>query len=137
MGLFDKLAGRSEIDLSPRAALLLAAITMVAADGEIDEDEIAIVRRLDKVNDGSWDQALKAWKVYSFDECISRASNALNAEQRLVTIANLVDIAMADGLLAGQEKDLLEAYLGAFELKDSDVEAIVDVISIKNNDTVF
>lgn len=137
MGLFDKLSGKKETELSAKGGLLLAAITMIAVDGDIDEDEISIVQRLDRKNDGAWDEAVRAWKMNSFEDCIPLAAGAMNGEQSMVAIANLIDIAMADGLLVGKEKELLEVYLELFDLNESDVAKVVDVISIKNNDSIF
>lgn len=136
MGLFDRLANKDEA-LSPRAAMLLAAITMVAADGSIDDEELHVIRRLDRANDGSWDQAVRAWKVGTFDSCIDLATEALDERQRLVTLANLVDIAMADGLLARQEKELLEVYVDRFDLDPDSVSTLVDVIAVKNDESAF
>lgn len=138
MGLFDRLAGSKEEPLSPQAGLLLSAITMVAADGDVDDEELAVIRRLDggKTTD-AWEAAVKTWKGRSIEECISLAAHAMNQGQRLVAMANLIDIAMADGSLQGREKQLLEAYIGAFGLEISEIEKIVDVVSIKNNKTVF
>ena len=138
MGLFSKLGGNKEISLTPQGGLLLAAITMTAIDGDIDDDEIAIIQRLDgngRTND--WDSAVKVWKMKPLEECITLASNSMDSEQCLVAIANLIDIAMADGILAGAEQDLLEAYVNAFGVNESDVEKIVDVIAIKNNKDIF
>lgn len=47
MGLFDSLLGTPTQELTPQSGLLLAAITMVAIDGDIDDDELAIIRHLD------------------------------------------------------------------------------------------
>ena len=47
MGLFDNLRGQQEIALTPRSAMLLACISMVAADGAIDDDEISVIQRID------------------------------------------------------------------------------------------
>ncbi len=138
MGLFDKLVGKKEMSLTPQAGLLLAAITMVAIDGDIDEDEIAIIRRLDRgsrTND--WESAIKAWKLKSVKECMLLATDSMNSEQRLVAIANLIDIAMADGVLAGDEKELLESYVQAFGIDEQEIEQIVNIISLKNNRSIF
>lgn len=138
MGLFDKLIGNNEINLTPQAGLLLAAITMTACDGDIDDDEIAIIRRLDgSRSTDDWEAAVKAWKLKSASECIALAAAAMNSQQRHVAIANLVDIAMADGVLAGAEKELLEAYAEAFEISANDISNIVDVIAIKNDRSIF
>lgn len=138
MGLFDKLTGHSEISLTPQAGLLLAAITMVAIDGDVDDDELAVIRRLDgSGSTTAWEAALKTYKMKSVGDCITAAARVMSREQKLVAMANLVDIAMADGGLAGAEKELLEAYVVAFGVSEADVAKIVEVISIKNNKSVF
>jgi uncharacterized tellurite resistance protein B-like protein len=138
MGFFDKLAGTKEVALTPQAGLLVAAITMVAIDGDVDDDELAIIRRLDgSGNTAAWEMAVKTWKAKTVQECIALATAAMNSEQRLVAMANLVDIAMADGGLAGAEKGLLEAYVAAFGVSGADVQKIVDVVSLKNNKAIF
>lgn len=138
MGLFDKLNINKTEPLSPQAGLLLSAITMVASDGSIDDDEISIIQRLDgSEHTANWDSAVKAFERNSIEDCISLACNAMNTQQRITAIANLIDIAMADGVLHGKEKQLLEIYVAAFEVDTSIVEKIVDVVSIKNNKSIF
>lgn len=138
MGLFDKLTGHKNVALSPQAGLLLAAITMVAIDGDVDDDELAIIRRLDgSQSTDAWESALKTYRTKSVKECVDLASSAMNMEQRLVAVANLIDIAMADGGLAGAEKSLLETYVSTFGVAESAVTRIVEVISIKNDKGLF
>jgi len=138
MGLFDKLVGNKKITLTPQAGLLLSAITMVAIDGDVDDDELAIIRRLDgSGRTDAWDSAVKAWKSSTAEECVGLAAGSMSSEQRLVAMANLIDIAMADGVLAGAEKKLLESYVKAFEVGDGEVEKIINVVSIKNNKSIF
>lgn len=138
MGLFDRLGGNKAAPLSPQGGLLLSAITMIAADGDVDDDEMAIVRRLDGGRStADWEAAVKAWKGNPIEECIALSAKAMNQEQMLVAMANLIDIAMADGSLHGKEKRLLESYIDAFGLDSSSVEKIVEVIAIKNNKAAF
>ena len=138
MGLFDKLSGHKEISLSPQAGLLLAAITMVAIHGDVDEDELAVIRRLDgSGTTEALESALKTYRAKSIKECVDLAAAAMSPDQRLVAVANLIDIAMADGGLAGAEKALLEAYVSAFGVRESAVAQIVEVIATKNNKALF
>ncbi len=138
MGLFDKLIGSQEISLTPQGGLLLAAISMVAIDGDVDEDELAIIRRLDgSGTTNAWEAAVKAWKTKSLEECVSLAASSMDREQQMIAIANLIDIAMADGVLVGAERNLLEAYVAAFDVDVGQIENIVSVISIKNNKGAF
>lgn len=139
MSFFDKLRGASETALTPRAAMLLACISMVGADGDIEDDEIAIINRIDgKQVTPAWDQAVRAWKQVAHpQDCIAMVAPMLDEAQRRFTLANLVDIAMADGTLAGAEQRLLEGYLAAFDLDAGFVDALAGIIAIKNDRSPF
>lgn len=137
-GLFSELAESEKSTLTAQGGLLLAAITMTEIDGEIHDDEFSIVRRLDENSrKDDWATAVELKDTKSVDECIALSAGSMNSEQQLVAIANLVDIAMADGTLANEEKALLERYVEACDVSDADVKAIVHVISIKNNKSLF
>ena len=124
--------------LTPKAALLLSTITMSAIDGELDRNEIAIINRLDGFSlSGEWDLAIAVWEVTPVDECIILITQTLNSKQQRVAMANMVDIAMADGSFDPNENVLLRAYVNAFDVLDEDVERIVDVITIKNDKSLF
>lgn len=124
--------------LTPKAALLLSTITMAAIDGELDRNEIAIINRLDGFSlSGEWDLAISVWEVSSVEECIILIAQTLSSTQQRVAMANMVDIAMADGSFDKNENVLLRAYVNAFDVLDEDVERIVDVITIKNDKSLF
>ncbi len=79
MGLFDKLIGAREVALTPQGGLLLAAISMVAIDGDVDDDELAIIRRLDGSGaTDAWEAAVKVWKTKPVEECVSLAAASMN-----------------------------------------------------------
>ncbi len=124
--------------ITPKAALLLATITVTAIDGDLDANEVAIINRLDGANTSDdWDTAIQVWNETSVDECIPIIAASLDAKQQRVVMANLVDIAMADGFLDESENVLLRAYAGAFDVSEADIEKIVDVITIKNDKSRF
>ena len=54
-----------------------------------------------------------------------------------MAVANLIDIAMADGFLVGQEQELLESYFDAFSVSRAEIENILKVISNKNDKSLF
>ncbi|MFT5610881.1 MAG: putative tellurite resistance protein B-like protein [Arenicella sp.] len=124
--------------LTPKSALLLSAITMAAIDGELDKNEMAIINRLDGFSlSDEWDLAIAVWEIKPLDECIVLVAETLDEKQQRVAMANMVDIAMADGSLDEAENMLLRAYADAFGVADSDIERIVDVITIKNDKSLF
>ena len=134
MGLFDKLGGGKDIELSSQGALLLSALTMIGIDGDVDDNEIAIIQRMDRGNpiDTDFNNALKIWKTKSIIDCINIVADILDKQEQITAMANLIDIAMADGIFDGNEKILLERYIDRFDIDLSIVESIVDVVSIKN-----
>lgn len=133
MGLFDKLGGGGEIKLSQQGAFLLSAMTMIGIDGDIDDDEVAIIQRMDRGNRSKdWDSAYKAWRKKSISECVEIVAKTIGDSGKNTVITNLIDIAMADAVLEGDERKLLEQYVEALNVDISYVEKAVDVISIKN-----
>lgn len=134
MSLFKRLTGSGETTLDSKAAISLACISMVAADGNIEEDEIAILRRIDGPRASpAWDNALKTWKNHNIDECVRLVAKFIDRSHVNPLMANLIDIAMADGNLAGREQQLLDAYMEALSPDQSRVEMYIEVIGDKNS----
>jgi len=70
-------------------------------------------------------------------ECVALVAKSMNPKQQLVTMANLIDIAMADGHLVRTEQELLEDYFEAFDVSREEIENILKVISTKNDKSLF
>lgn len=133
MGLFDKLLGK-ETKLTPKSAFVLSAMTLIAADGQIDEEEIFALRRLVKGDMESIKTAQKVWQANpNLKDLLPLIAAALDVKQKEVTMANLIDLAMADGSLAGTEKELLMLYIQAFGMTEEQVKPIIDVVALKNS----
>ena len=124
--------------LTPRAAILLAAITISAVDGDLDVHEVAIINRLDGFSTSvDWEFAIGVWNDTPMDDCVILVAKSLNERQQRICFANLVDIAFADGSLHESENMLLRAYAAEFHADDLEVEKIVDVITLKNDKAGF
>lgn len=134
MSVFNRLTGGGETTLDSKEAILLACMTMIAADGDVDDDELAILHRIDGPRaTPAFENALKAWNKHDFDACISLVAKFIERSHVNPLMANLIDIAMADGHLDGNEKQLLEAYMEALSPDQSRVEMYVEVIGEKNS----
>ena len=124
--------------LTPRAALLLAAITVSAVDGKLDTHEVAVINRLDGFTASvDWDFAIGVWNDTPMEDCVELVAKSLNQRQQRICFANLVDIAMADGSLHQSENVLLSAYSSVFSVSDDEVQKIFDVITLKNDQAGF
>jgi uncharacterized tellurite resistance protein B-like protein len=137
MGIFDKLMGTEDVKLTPKSALALAAMTIIGVDGVIDDDELASLSRIVRGDQDSFDKAFKLYKDISFEKCVSLVSSILDQKQKIAVVAILLDIAMADGILAGAEKKLMELYIESFQISENILKSIVEVIALKNDFSIF
>jgi uncharacterized tellurite resistance protein B-like protein len=136
MGIFDKLTGKPAT-LTPKSALVLSAITIIAADGAIDEAELNDLSKIVRGDRKSIDIAMQVMKENPFPGVIDLVVKALDEKQKLATLAILCDIAMSDGVLAGEEKKILQMYMDKFGISEAKLAPIIDAISIKNNFSIF
>jgi uncharacterized tellurite resistance protein B-like protein len=137
MGLFDKLKGSKPVELTPKSALALSAITLIAADGVLDETELMDLAKIVRGDRKAVDTALQVLRSSSLPEAISLVNNCLNEKQKTVTIAVLADLAMADGTLAGEEQKILQMYVEKFNISEDTLKPIIDSIAIKNDFSIF
>jgi uncharacterized tellurite resistance protein B-like protein len=136
MGIFDKLTGKPAT-LTPKSALVLSAITVIAADGAIDEAELNDLAKIVRGDKKSIDTAMQVMKENPFPGVIDLVVKALDEKQKLATLAILCDIAMSDGVLAGEEKKILQMYMDKFVVSEANLAPIIDALSIKNNFSIF
>jgi len=136
MGIFDKLTGKTAT-LTPKSALVLSAITVIAADGVIDEAEINDLAKIVRGDKKSIDTAMQVMKANGFPAVIDMVAAVLDEKQKLATLAILCDIAMADGILAAEEKKILQMYMEKFGVSEATLKPIIEVIATKNDFSIF
>jgi uncharacterized tellurite resistance protein B-like protein len=136
MGIFDKLTGKPAT-LTSKSALVVSAITVIAADGAIDEVELNDLAKIVRGDRKSIDTAMQVMKENPFPGVIDLVAKALDEKQKLATLAILCDIAMSDGVLAGEEKKILQMYMDKFGVSEAKLAPIIDAISVKNNFSIF
>ncbi len=137
MGIFDKLTGGKSLQLTPKSALVAAAITVVASDGVLDDQELFDLQKIVRGDKTAVDTAVKVLQGGTLPEIMDAVAGVLNEKQRLTTMAILLDLAMADGILAGNEQKILRAYMEKFGISESALKPVVDTIALKNNFSVF
>jgi len=136
MGIFDKLTGKTAT-LTPKSALVLSAITVIAADGVIDEAEINDLAKIVRGDKKSIDTAMQVMKANGFPAVIDMVAAVLDEKQKLATLAILCDLAMADGVLAAEEKKILQMYMEKFGVSEATLKPIIEVIATKNDFSIF
>jgi hypothetical protein len=136
MGIFDKLTGKPAA-LTPKSALVVSAITVIAADGAIDEAELNDLAKIVRGDRKSVDLAMQVMKENPFPGVIDLVAKALDDKQKLSTLVILCDMAMSDGVLAAEEKKILQMYMDKFGISEAKLAPIIEAISIKNNFSIF
>jgi uncharacterized tellurite resistance protein B-like protein len=136
MGIFDKLTGKTAT-LTPKSALVLSAITVIAADGVIDEAELNDLAKIVRGDRKSIDVAMEVMRANKFPAVIDLVAATLDEKQKIATLAILCDLAMADGVLAGEEKAVLQLYMDKFGIPEAKLQPIVEVIAVKNDFSIF
>ncbi|NTW93043.1 MAG: tellurite resistance TerB family protein [Methanoregulaceae archaeon] len=137
MGIFDKLTGGKSMQLTPKSALVAAAITVVASDGVLDDQELFDLQKIVRGDKTAVDIAMKVLQEAKLPEVMDAVAGILNEKQRLTAMAILLDLAMADGILAGNEQKILQAYMEKFGISETALKPVIDTIALKNDFSVF
>lgn len=136
MGIFDKLTGKTP-QLTPKSALVLSALTVIAADGVVDEAELNDLAKIVRGDRKSIDTALDVMKANQFPAVIDLVAACLDEKQKIATLAILCDLAMSDGVLAGNEEKILSMYMEKFKISPDTMKPIIHAIGIKNDFSIF
>ena len=137
MGLFDKLTGSKNIELNPKSALVLTALTVVAADGVLDEAEANDLAKIVRGDRKSIEDAIKVLKANPLDESMNLVAKCLDEKQKVATLAIVIDLAMADGVLAAEEQKIIQVYINKFGISEDTLKPIFDTIALKNDFSIF
>lgn len=144
MGLFDMFKGNNAFEITPYSALAVSMIYVIAADGEINENEIgqliAIlggeqpkgINTRDLIKNAS--KYVNATKVEDF---LKDASGKLTGEQKMCILINILDTIFADGNAASEEQELFFKFIEAFGYSENDLKPALEIITLKNNKNVL
>lgn len=137
MGLFDKLKGSKAVELNPKSALVLSAITVIASDGVIEESEMMDLSKIVHGDRNAVKAAVQVLQNITLPEAMDLVAKTLNEQQKMSAMAILMDLAMSDGILAGNEQKILQQYMEKFGITEAALKPIIDTIALKNDFSVF
>lgn len=145
MGSWGELDARYEPGkLTPAVAFIVAMTHIAGADGiYLEEEEGSLPAFLSKHGLGalSYDALLDQAEAYlegaSLEQFLEEASTILNHDQKLCILLNMINAALADGMLAPEEHDLFKRFLQAFNIAEDEIKSYLKSLYIKNNLTLF
>ena len=151
MGLFDKLfkvneTRSKELNLTEEEAFLGVALSSVAADEVISQEELNVVAHtisrmpaFRRIHPNQLlqmlDKFLQIIKREGVGTIVEAAKNSLNPQLKETAFAVAVDIVLVDGIVDQKEKEFLELLQQAVGLSDALATKIVEVMIIKNRGT--
>jgi uncharacterized tellurite resistance protein B-like protein len=138
MGFFDKFS--STVELNPAIALAGSMIYIMAADGELAEEEMHyLVSTLQSFGDAEElvESASKYAKKKDLETFQKEANDILNPDQKMTVLANLIDLLLSDGVAEEEEQELFFSFVHAFGVSEDDIQPYIDIISTKNDFAIF
>jgi len=139
MGLFDSFKS-SAPTMNSQHAFVTSLIYMVAADGVFEEDEIiqlaGALGQFPNYKD-LLDWSIKYHKKNEIDQFLNEASPLLSDTQKITILINLADSLTSDGDADPREQALFHKFLSAWNISEDRFRPFFEVISMKNDRTVF
>jgi len=149
MGLFSMFKSDKGDEMTPHKAFAIALLYCMAADGEMDAEEVGhLLSVIGGAREGGaigvgaqnkalLDSALKYVRNRSHDEFIAEAVPVLTTAQKLCILLNIVDSALSDGEAEKEEQEFFNKLQKAFGISDAEFKPYFQVIMMKADRSVF
>jgi uncharacterized tellurite resistance protein B-like protein len=122
--------------LSPLALCCAAIHAMIECDDNIDISELNFLSQrissLPAIQEGHG-----FYRRFGLDAVLVRTQKSLNGDQQRCLLANLVAVAMVDGVLRSREQDLIEQFRIAMGIAPALADDIYSALMARNNLSVF
>jgi len=139
MGLFDMFKGGAPLELSPRRALAVSLVYVMAADGELAPEEaghlISVLGR--SATRDELERCFRYARSTPPQQFVAEIAPKLNQQQKLCILLNMIDSAMADGVAEQAERDLIASFQQAFGFDDQTLEPYFRALVGKNDRSVL
>lgn len=149
MSLFSMFKSDKGEQMTPHKAFAVALLYTMAADGEMDAEEVGHLlsviggsREGGTIGVGANNRALlesamKYVRSHSPDQFLAEATPLLTTAQRLCILMNLVDSALSDGEAEPEERAFFDKTQTAFGISDEEFRPYFQVLMMKSDRSVF
>ena len=118
--------------ITPHLAMAASLIYMMSADGDIAQEEIGQLQVVIGEFENLQTFAMQYVRNIKMNQFCSEAAVALNADQKLLILANVCDCMMSDGKVVEIEKRLFDNLLAAFDVSEKQFSSYYAPLEIKN-----
>ena len=129
----------ASLELTPRTCLAVALLYCMAADGEMDEEEVGhLVSVLGRgATRQQVDAAVRYARATEPERFLADAAPRLRPDQRLCILLNMIDGAMSDGEAEPEEQRLVMRFAEAWGLPEAELEPHFRTLVAKNDRAVL
>ena len=121
-----------ENTVTPHSALAASLLYMMAADGDIAEEEMGQLQVAIGEFEGLQAFAMTYVRNVKMNQFCNRVNTVLNADQKLLILANVCDSMMSDGKVMEIERLVFENMLSAFDITEKQFSPYYAPLEIKN-----
>ena len=136
MGLFDMFKTEAP-KLSPRLALAVGLLFMMASDGQIEQEEIGQLQSVVGGDEQLIQAAIKYLRAVPYDQFLTDANALLNPQQKLCVLINMADSLLSDGRAAPAEQTAFNKALAGFGMTEDGFKVYFETLAVKNNRSIF
>ena len=136
MGLFDVFKS-DPVKLTPRLALAVGLLYMMASDGQIESEEIGQLQSVVGGDQELINTAVKNIRSVKYEQFLTDAAALLNERQKLCLLINMADSLLSDGRAEQSEQQAFVKALSQFGMTEDGFKAYFETLAIKNNRSVF
>lgn len=144
MGLFSMFKSDTPVEMTPPMAFASSMLYCMAADGEMDQEEIAhlvsiIGADIGRVVDPRRliDESFKYVRRTPVEQFLAEVAPKLSREQKICILLNMIDSIMADGQAEQAEQQLFSRFMQAFGIPEQEFQGHFSVLIAKNNRAIF
>ncbi len=117
--------------LSPYLALFAALMYLASEDDDVSGEENDFILKLAKNDENVLTLAHNFYQEQSI-ETLYEVLSGCGEEQKFCIMANLLELAMCDGILHSQELKLIRRFAKSMNIEDDEYETIKQVMVMKN-----
>ena len=136
MGLFDVFKS-DPVKLTPRLALAVGLLYMMASDGQIESEEIGQLQSVVGGEQELINTAVKYLRSVKYEQFLTDAAAMLNERQKLCLLINMADSLLSDGRAEQSEQQAFGKALSQFGMSEDGFKVYFETLAIKNNRSVF
>jgi uncharacterized tellurite resistance protein B-like protein len=133
--LADEQPAAKSSEISPMTAFAAAMMHLAATDNEIVEEENDYIRKACYNDNDIIKAGYELYQSKSYEELLNEFSS-LDHQQALCVMANLIELAMADGVLHRNQQEMIWKFAKAAGVS-GDYEKFREILLIKNQTTVL